>query len=116
MNLPSQSEVNAAARHAASFAAGAIAVFGLSTKIDPNTVQQVIAATGTLVNDGILLIGFIIPIVTSLKASQSATPKAQAEALTAAVPGTVVVTSSEIANATPNSNIVSTDDVKVLQK
>ncbi len=116
MNLPTQSEVNAATRHVASFAAGGIAVFGLATKLDPNTVQQIIAATGTVINDVIVLIGLVSPFITAYFASKSATPKAQAEAITASSPGTIIVTpDKELVKATGPS-VVSTDDVKVVTK
>lgn len=81
MWLPTQAQVNAASRHAASFAGGAIMVFGLSTKIDVNTVNQVIAATGTAVNDIILLVGLASPLLAGFFASKSASPTAQAAAI-----------------------------------
>lgn len=115
MNLPTQAQINAATRHAASFAAGAIAMFGLSTKLDPNTVQQIINATGTLVNDAILLAGLISPFITAWYASKSATPKAQADAITKAVPGTVVVTPDKTLAAVTGPNVLSTDEVKVIK-
>ena len=85
MNLPTQAQVNAATRHVASFAAGAIAVFGLSTKFDPATIQQIIAATGTFINDGILLIGLVSPVIAATFAAKSASPASQANAVQAAV-------------------------------
>lgn len=115
MNLPTQSQVNASTRHIASFAAGAIAMFGISTKLNPDTVQQIINASGNLINDVILLIGLISPFITSYFASKSATPVAQAEALEKQ--GAIVVASPAIAAATPNSpNIMSSDEVKVVPK
>lgn len=115
MNLPTSAEVNAATRHAASFAAGAIAMFGLSTKLDPATVQNIITALGGLTNDAILLIGLVGPIVTSYFASKSAAPAAQAASLEKQ--GIVVIGSPELAAATPNSpNVMSNTEVKVVQK
>lgn len=117
MNLPSQAQVNAATRHAATFAAGAIAMFGLSTKIDPATVQQLIAATGTLVNDVVLIVGLAAPLITSYFASKSATPQAQAASIVKSVPGTKIVTPDEnLANAVPSSDVVSTKEAKVVTK
>lgn len=84
MQLPTQAEVNAATRHLASFAGGAILAFGLATKIDPQTVQNIITATGTLVNDAISLAGLVMPIVAAWYAQRSATPVAQASAVAAA--------------------------------
>jgi hypothetical protein len=115
MNVPTQSQVNAASRHAATFTAGAIAMFGLSTKLDPNTVQQIITASGNLINDIILLAGLITPIVTSLYASWSATPASQSAALEK--DGAIIVTTPAIAAATPNSpNVMSSADVKVVPR
>lgn len=117
MNLPTQAQVNAATRHAATFAAGAIAMFGLSTKIDPNTVQQLITATGTLVNDIVLILGLAAPIITSWYASKSATPQAQAASLVQSVPGTQIVTPDKaLADAVPSSAVVSTEEAKVVAK
>jgi len=115
MNLPTSAEVNAATRHVASFAAGAIAVFGLSTKLDPATVQNIITALGGLTNDAILLVGLVGPLVTGYFASKSATPASQAASLEKG--GAIVVASPEIAAATPNSpNVISNTEVKVVPK
>lgn len=81
MQLPTQAEVNAATRHLASFAGGVILAFGLSGKIDPQTVQNIIGAAGTLVNDGVILVGLVAPLVAGYFAKQSATPAAQASAV-----------------------------------
>ena len=116
MNLPTQAEVNAATRHIGSFVGGVILAFGISTKVDPNTIQQIIAATGTLVNDGIVLIGLVGPMVAAYFASKSANPKSQAESITKTVPGTMIVTPDPKIASTPNPNIVSTNEVKVEKK
>ncbi len=116
MNLPSQAEVNAVTRHVATFAAGAITVFGLSTKLDPATIQQVIAATGSLVNDAILIIGLMAPLLTSYFSSKSANPAAQADAIVKAIPGTLIVTSDAVAGATTSPNILSHTEVKVMKR
>ena len=115
MNLPTQSQVNAATRNIASAAGGAILMFGLATKVDPDTINSIIAATGTLVNDAIVLIGLVGPIIASWYASHSATPVAQAVSLEKQ--GAIVVASPEIAAATPNSpNVLSSLEVKVVPK
>lgn len=115
MWLPTQGQVNAATRNIASAVGGAILMFGLSSKINVNAVGQVIAATGTIVNDAVVLIGLVSPLVAAYYASRSASPTAQAKAVTAA--GAIVVGSPELAAATPEDpNIVSRTDVKVVQK
>src|SRR5882762_10959777 len=80
MQLPTQAEVNAASRHVASFAGGAILAFGLSTKIDPDTVKSIITATGNMVNDIILLVGLVAPVVAGYFAKKTASPDSQAQA------------------------------------
>lgn len=114
MWLPTQAQVNAFTRNLASGIGGAVLMFGLSTKIDINTVNQVIGAAGTVVNDLVVLIGMASPLIAGYFASKSASPTAQAKAVAAT--GAVVVGSAELAAATPEINIVSKDDVKVVPK
>jgi hypothetical protein len=87
MELPTQAEVNAATRHIASFAGGLVVAFGLGTKINPDTLQSIINATGTLVQDGIALAGLLGPIIGAYYASRSAKPAAQAASLAATATG-----------------------------
>lgn len=115
MNIPTQAQVNAFARNLASMAGGAILMLGLSSKIDVNTVNQVIAASGTVVNDIIILIGFAGPLMAALKAGSSASPASQAAAA-ASVPGATVITTPEIAAAVPADNVVSNTDVRPVNK
>ena len=83
MNLPTSNQVLAATRHIASFAAGAIAMFGLSTKINPDQVVALINSAGTAVNDIIVLIGLATPLITSYFAARSASPTSQIKAVDA---------------------------------
>jgi hypothetical protein len=83
MNLPTTSQVLAATRHVATFAAGAIAMFGLSTKINPDQVAAIINGAGTAINDIIILIGLITPIVSAYLASRSASPAQQIKSVDA---------------------------------
>ena len=83
MWLPTQAQVNAATRHVASFAGGAIMVFGLAGKINPDTVNQLITQTGVLVNDAVLLLGLLSPIVAAYFASKSASTASQVSAAVA---------------------------------
>ncbi len=99
MNLPTQSQVISVTRHAASFAAGAVAMFGLSSKISPEQITAIINSAGTLVNDGIIFIGLVTPLVTAYFAGHSASPASQ-KASVAAQPNMVVVeTTSPVAAA-----------------
>jgi hypothetical protein len=97
IQLPTQAEVNAATRHLASFAGGAILAFGLATKIDPQTVQSIITATGTLVNDAIALAGIVMPVVAAWYAQRSATPVAQAQAVAVAAANKTLPKEAQVA-------------------
>jgi hypothetical protein len=52
-------------------------MFGLSTKIDPATAQNIIAAMGTAINDILSLAGLVTPLVMGYLASRSASPASQ---------------------------------------
>jgi hypothetical protein len=99
MNLPTQAQVNAATRNIAAAAAGAIAMFGLSTKIDPATVIALINSLGTLTNDAIVVIGIVSPFVAAWYASRSARTDNQKQAVVASQPGSVVVETNSAAVA-----------------
>lgn len=114
MDLPNSDQVNAAARHIASFAGGTIVMFGLGTKINPDTLTAIINATGTLVNDAVVLIGLLSPLIAGYFATKSASPVAQAAAVAAT--GAKVITTPEIAAAVPSPNVISSNDVKVVAK
>ena len=104
MNLPNPNQVNAITRHAGSFAAGAIAMFGLQSKLDPATITAIINSLGTLTNDVIVFIGLVTPLITAYLASRSASADAQKKAVSLQ-PNTVVVQTNspaatlEVANA-----------------
>lgn len=104
MNLPTSNQVNAATRHAASFAAGAIAMFGISTKVDPQTVVAIINSLGTLTNDAITLIGLATPLIAAWYAQRSARPDMQKASVAAA--GNLVVPTSSPASAITVANAI----------
>jgi hypothetical protein len=111
VNLPTSNQVNAATRHAASFAAGAVAMFGLSSKIDPQTLVAIINSAGTLINDGITLVGLATPIVAAWYAQRSARPDMQKASVVAA--GNLVVpTASPAAAITVANAIAALPEVK----
>lgn len=109
MQLPTQGQVNAAARNIASAIGGAVIMFGLSSKVDINTVNSIITATSTLVNDALVLAGIVGPILAAWYASRSANPNNQAAAVGASestivqpAPGgkaTITITDPEMAKA-----------------
>lgn len=116
MNLPTQNQVNAATRHLISAAGGAIIMFGLSSKINIDTLTTAINAFGNIINNAVIIAGIVAPAIAAFYASRSASPASQAASV-AAVPGTIIVTSPEIAKATPDSpNVISNTEAKVVQK
>lgn len=117
MLLPTQAQVSAATRNIAAAAGGAVLMLGLSTKVDPATVTALINAMGAIAGSIVTIIGLVGPVVAAYYAARSASAQAQAVSITNSQPGTVVVTTAAIAEATPNSpNVVSSDDHVVVKK
>lgn len=115
MKLPTTDQVNAATRHLISAIGGAVVMFGLSSKINIETVTTVINQLGSITNSIVLLLGIVTPVIAGYYAQKSAKTENQAASLEAK--GAIVITTSEIANATPNSpNVISQDEVKVVPK
>lgn len=115
MWLPTKLQVDAAVRHAITAAGTMIMLLGLQAKgFDVAQITAMIQAAGASVNDIVVLIGTASTVYAAIKASSTASPKAQAQAVAAT--GAVVVASPEIAAATPETNIVSKDDVKVVPR
>lgn len=115
MNLPTQDQVNAASRHIASAVGGAVVMFGLSSKIDINTVNTIINSLGSIVNNVVIILGIVTPAIAAYYAQKSAKPESQAASLEAK--GAIVVGPPELAAATPNSpNVLSQTEVKVVPK
>lgn len=81
MWLPTGAQVNAFTRNLASGAAGAVLMLGLGSKIDTAALTQAIAAAGTVVNDVVVFVTAVTPVVAALYASRSASAKAQAAAI-----------------------------------
>ncbi len=111
MPLPTAPEVNAIARNAASFAAGIIGVLGLASKLPPDTITAIATALGNVVNDILLLVGTVTPLVAAYFARASATPAAQAQSV--GETGALVITTPAIAAATPSNNVIAANTVKV---
>lgn len=109
MKLPTQNQVNTGIRYATVAATTAITLLGLQAKgISLDQVKAIINALGDAVNNIVILLGAIAAFYASYKGYSSASPAAQAESLTKQAPGTVVVTTPEIAAATPNApNVIS---------
>jgi len=109
MWLPSQAQVNAFTRNLASGIGGAVLMFGLSNKIDVNTLNALITGAGTLVNDAVVLIGIASPFIAGYFASKSASPTQQSASIGAdkttivnAAPGgtaTITLTDPAMASA-----------------
>lgn len=113
MPLPTTSQIASATRHVASFAGGAVAMFGLSKAIDPAKLQAAIEALGTLGQDLVTVIGLLTPIISGIIAWRSASLKSQMTAV-AANPDVqrIVVTSQAIADAAPAKVVTPTDIAK----
>lgn len=110
MNLPTTSQIAAATRHAATFAGGAVTMFGLTKAIDPVALTNAINAVGTLGQDLVTVIGLITPLITGFIAWRSASPANQIKAV-AANPDVqrVVVSSQAVADAAPAKVVTPTD-------
>lgn len=82
MWLPTQAQVDAASRHAISIAGTAIVIFGLQAKgVSLDQVKDVIGALGSTVNSIVVLLGALAPLYALLKASSTASPTSQIQAV-----------------------------------
>lgn len=115
MNLPTQNQVNTGIRYATAIAGTAITIFGLQAKgITFDQVKALIQALGDVVNYLVIALTSAGALWASIKGVSSASPASQAASLTASVPGTVVVTTPEIAAATPNApNVISNTETQL---
>lgn len=116
MWLPTRAQIDAASRHAITAAGVAVTIFGLQAKgMDIAQISAVIQALGSTVNDLVVVAGGLAGLYAAIKASRTASPKAQATAVAAS--GALVVGSPELAASTPDQpNIVSRADVAVVAK
>lgn len=116
MWLPTQAQVNTAGRYAGVVVGTAFTIFGLQAKgFSLDQAKAVIAALGDTVNSIVILIGVAGPLYLSVRGVNNTSPASQAAAVGAT--GAIVVATPEIAAATPNSpNVMSSNDVKVVQK
>jgi hypothetical protein len=116
MWLPNKNQVDTAGRYAGAIAGTAITIFGLQAKgITLDQVKVVIAALGDTVNQLVILAGIMAPLYATIKGVFKSSPTQQA--ISVEKSGGIVVTTPEIAQATPDSpNIVSQDQVKVVPK
>jgi hypothetical protein len=104
MPLPTQAQVNTAGRYAGTVIGTAFAIFGLEAKgISLDQVRAAIGALGTVVNDGVVLIGILAPLYASIKGVISSSSTGQAFAIgankktqvNATANGTVIVTMTD---------------------
>lgn len=114
----------AAGKHVASYLAGGISVAVAFHFISPtdatglnDNLNSIYHGIEEIAKGVAGIIAILTPIYTTWKAANNATPASQAASLTAAVPGTKVITTEAIAKATPDSpNVVSEKEVKVIPK
>ena len=125
MNAPNQAQIFAVGRHLVSYAAGGITVaaggVGILYSLHGVTAEQAASLTSAFSDLGHGLttmagaIGTIASIAMAVWAAMSSSPAAQAQAIISAVPGTKIVTTPELAAATPNEPaIMSSADSKVV--
>lgn len=116
MWLPTKNQIDTGGRYAGAVAGTAIAIFGLQAKgISLDQIKVIIAALGDTINNLVIAIGAIASLYAAIKGVSNSSPSAQAAAVEAT--GAIVVTTPEIAAATPNSpNVISNTDVKVVPK
>jgi len=90
MPLPTQAQVSTAVRYAGTILGTAFAIFGLQAKgFDLDQVKSAIAALGTVVNDLVILIAAVAPILAAVKGISSSSSAGQAAAI-GANPSTLV--------------------------
>lgn len=115
-------QYQAAGKHIASYVAGGVTMAAALHFISP---QQAVDVNGNLkdifsglqqVATGVAgLVAFATPFYTAWRAQHNSTPQAQALSLVKEVPGTIIVTKPEVAEAA-SPNIVSTTEMKVVPK
>lgn len=109
MNLPSGAQVTAAGRHVATFAAGALVMLGLGTKINPDQVAAIINSFTTLYSDLMTFTAAVTPIVTIIFAAKSAGITSQLTAVSSnpdvKINGTIEAPKA-IADAVPSKKVV----------
>lgn len=90
MLLPTQAQVSTAVRYAGTILGTAFAIFGLQAKgFDLDQIKGAIAALGTVVNDVVILIAALAPIIAAIKGISSSSAAGQAAAI-GANPKTIV--------------------------
>ena len=90
MNLPTQAQVRTAGRYAGTIAGTAFVIFGLQAKgFDLDQIKAAIAALGNVVNDIVILLAALAPILAAVKGVASSSSTGQAAAI-GANPSTVV--------------------------
>jgi hypothetical protein len=101
MNLPTQAQVSTAVRYAGAVLGTAFTIFGLQAKgFDLDQVKGAISALGTVVNDVVILIAALAPIIAAIKGISTSSSAGQAAAI-GANPSTIV-------NAAPGGKAVVT--------
>lgn len=117
MNLPTQDQVNTGVRYATAVAGVVVGLFGLAGHVDMNNVTEGIKSLGLVVSSIVTFIGFATPVYMAIKGMIATSEKNRAIALAKSNPDNKIITSPEIAAATPSiPNIVSSTEMKVVPK
>ena len=114
-------QAKAAGKHAASVAAGAVGMAVALHFISPQQatdanadVQQLVTGLEQVGTALAGLVAIVTPMYTAWRAANNASPTHQAASLVKEVPGTIVVTTPEIAAAVPSAAVVSNVDVQTI--
>lgn len=116
-------QAKAGGKHVISAIGGAVAMAVTFHLISADQASSITADIG-LISDGVVkvctgvagLLGVLAPIYSAFRAAHNASPTMQAANLVKEVPGTVVVTTPEVAAAVPSAAVVSNTETKVVSK
>lgn len=97
MNLPTQAQVRTAVRYAGTIVGTAFVVFGLQAKgFDLAQIKAAIAALGAIVNDVVIFLAALAPILAAAKGISTSSDAGQAAAIGA--------NSKTLVNANPDGS------------
>lgn len=115
MKVPTPAELAALGRHVATFAGGAVmsaAIFGLVSQDEASVLTQSLQHIGDGVKEIAVGLGPIVGIACGLYAKWTASPPAQIAAVVATLPPNgVIMTTKEVADATPSPKVIAADPI-----
>lgn len=120
MNLPSQTQINAAVRYSTAIVSSIIGTVAVVLHLQNQGIylegaKTIIDGMGAVAIAVVQIATVVTAIVAAVKGIMAANPTQQAKSLESQ--GNIIIASPEMAAATPdNPNIVSRDEVKVVPK